>query len=183
MINIRIILILIFFLIILLCIFNWKSNHRDYSHSNEKISVNEIIPHLYLGNKYAAINKNFLIRNNIKGIINVATGVNVDFDQSKFPWIDYLNNVKIHDRPDVILSTNYKKIFDFIDDKIYNHQQNVLIHCSRGISRSASYVIAYLMKKFQMKFQEAYDYVKMMRPIINPNQGFITQLKSQSLLI
>jgi protein-tyrosine phosphatase len=45
------------------------------------------------------------------------------------------------------------------------------------MSRSASIVIAYLMWKEHIKFKEAFDFVKEKRHSIEPNGGFIMQLK------
>ena len=54
---------------------------------------------------------------------------------------------------------------------------NVLVHCVAGISRSASVVLAYLMWKENMSFEEALEYLKGLRPIVEPNDGFVKQLK------
>jgi atypical dual specificity phosphatase/dual specificity phosphatase 12 len=51
-----------------------------------------------------------------------------------------------------------------------------LVHCYAGISRSASIIISYLMKKYNWSYEKAYNYVKNKRPIINPNRGFKKQL-------
>jgi len=48
----------------------------------------------------------------------------------------------------------------------------VLVHCHMGVSRSATVVIAYLMKYFHMTHREAYNFVKKKRSVINPNEGF-----------
>jgi dual specificity phosphatase 12 len=48
----------------------------------------------------------------------------------------------------------------------------VLVHCYAGVSRSASCVIAYLMKERQMTFQDAFGFASRKRPIIFPNMGF-----------
>lgn len=40
-----------------------------------------------------------------------------------------------------------------------------------GISRSATVVIAYIMKKEKMNYDQAYDWVKRRRPVIRPNPG------------
>ena len=50
-------------------------------------------------------------------------------------------------------------------------------HCAAGVSRSASILIAYLMREKKMKYQEAHDFVKSKRSIIIPNSGFVQQLK------
>ncbi len=46
-----------------------------------------------------------------------------------------------------------------------------------GASRSATIVIAYLMWNKKWKFEQALNYVKLKRPIICPNDGFLKQLK------
>lgn len=54
----------------------------------------------------------------------------------------------------------------------------ILVHCQGGISRSASAVIAYLMYKEKMSYQQAYDTVKKARSRIEPNDGFKEQLRA-----
>lgn len=47
------------------------------------------------------------------------------------------------------------------------------------MSRSATIVISYLMKRFaEMNLEKALRYVKSKRPIVNPNDGFIRQLRN-----
>ena len=45
-----------------------------------------------------------------------------------------------------------------------------------GISRSPTIVIAYLMKKLNLKLVDAYEKVREKRPIIAPNIVFMNQL-------
>lgn len=52
----------------------------------------------------------------------------------------------------------------------------MLVHCQAGISRSPTIVIAYLMKKFNLKLDDAYSQVRSKRPIISPNLVFYSQL-------
>ncbi len=39
-------------------------------------------------------------------------------------------------------------------------ENNVLVHCQMGISRSSSLVIAFLMKEYGMKYEEAKIFTK-----------------------
>lgn len=45
-----------------------------------------------------------------------------------------------------------------------------------GVSRSASTVIAYVMKQHNWSLDEAHAYVKKRRGIVKPNEGFRQQL-------
>ncbi|KAL9656314.1 hypothetical protein ABK040_005081 [Willaertia magna] len=54
--------------------------------------------------------------------------------------------------------------------------EKVLVHCQKGISRSASIIIAYLMAGEKMTFAAAYQLVKQCRKFIRPNKGFAKQL-------
>ncbi len=51
------------------------------------------------------------------------------------------------------------------------------VHCQAGVSRSASIVIAYVMYKLKLNFDDAFDYVRQKRNLISPNIGFILQLE------
>lgn len=57
------------------------------------------------------------------------------------------------------------------------NNRKVFVHCAAGVSRSASFVIAYLMKSKLMPYLDAYALVKCKRPIIKPNSGFVKQLE------
>ncbi|KAF7730968.1 hypothetical protein EC973_001014 [Apophysomyces ossiformis] len=55
--------------------------------------------------------------------------------------------------------------------------RTVLVHCQCGVARSATVVIAYVMKTLGLPMQEAYDYVKTSAPAISPNLGLLYQLR------
>uniref|UniRef100_A0A7S0NYT0 protein-tyrosine-phosphatase n=2 Tax=Calcidiscus leptoporus TaxID=127549 RepID=A0A7S0NYT0_9EUKA len=48
----------------------------------------------------------------------------------------------------------------------------VFVHCSRGVSRSASLVIAYLMRRDGLSAEDARALVTSRRPVVLPNDGF-----------
>jgi protein-tyrosine phosphatase len=66
--------------------------------------------------------------------------------------------------------------YQFIDRAVRN-KENILIHCIVGVSRSPSMVIYYVMKKLNLNYQDAFNFVKSKRSIINPNDAFKQQLQ------
>lgn len=59
---------------------------------------------------------------------------------------------------------------------IFVHAGKVLVHCARGISRSATLALAYLMIKERLTLVEATEAVRRHRNIL-PNIGFLNQLR------
>lgn len=53
----------------------------------------------------------------------------------------------------------------------------VLVHCVAGVSRSASVVIAYIMKELGLSYDTAFTLVRKSRGIVSPNSGFEKQLR------
>lgn len=51
-----------------------------------------------------------------------------------------------------------------------------IVHCFAGVSRSATVVVAYLMKSRQLSFTQALEFVQQQRPAANPNPNFRRQL-------
>mmetsp|Transcript_6195 Transcript_6195/g.8652 ORF Transcript_6195/g.8652 Transcript_6195/m.8652 type:complete len:119 (-) Transcript_6195:876-1232(-) len=82
--------------------------------------------------------------------------------------------IEIVDRPDENLKQHFTKAIEFIEEG--RSQKGVLVHCGAGLSRSPSVVAAFLMKTFQVKYQEAIDLISRARPYVDPNEGFVQQL-------
>ncbi|CDW90752.1 dual specificity catalytic domain containing protein [Stylonychia lemnae] len=53
----------------------------------------------------------------------------------------------------------------------------VFVHCAMGRSRSATCVIMYIMKRFQISYEDAIEFVKNRRDCVDPNEGFLKQLR------
>ena len=47
------------------------------------------------------------------------------------------------------------------------------MHCFAGVSRSATFVIAYVMKYCNKSFEEALKIAKNSRSVVNPNPSFV----------
>jgi protein phosphatase slingshot len=134
-------------------------------------STNKITPNLYLGDATIARSKYFLENNNIHGIINATTNEPNAYPES----YEYLR-ININDEPSEQIRSFFQDIFEFIR-RHHNLGHSVLVHCQMGISRSATLVIAYLMIDGHKTLGEAFQQVKGVRQQIDPNDGFIRQLR------
>lgn len=70
----------------------------------------------------------------------------------------------------------FEEAIDFIN-KARETNSSLFIHCQLGKSRSASIVIAYLMKYHKYSVDDAYKYLKKKRKMVMPNLGFMKQLR------
>lgn len=122
---------------------------------------------LYLGS-IKDVNHDFLEKNNIKCIINVA---------QEFSYV--IPGIIIHKFDIVDQFVNIAQYFDLISDMIRNYLVNgsLLIHCRVGYSRSPTFVLAYLIREHKMKLLHAYHFVLQKRKIM-PNPHFMKQLMS-----
>jgi protein-tyrosine phosphatase len=74
----------------------------------------------------------------------------------------------------------------FIHEEFIERKKNILIHCMMGKSRSAAILIAYLMTLSSSSssfssfssVQQALEFLKTKRSIVQPNDGFMKQLKT-----
>ena len=85
-------------------------------------------------------------------------------------------HIPIKDCPDVNIAEHFDTFIQFID-KCVHERRNVLVHCWAGVSRSASMITAYIIKKQNKSFSEAFHALKSKRGQIDPNAGFIILLK------
>ncbi|KAK3739731.1 hypothetical protein QZH41_016178, partial [Actinostola sp. cb2023] len=125
--------------------------------------------HLYLGSLRIAMEEKQLQERGITDIINVS------MEERKYKIPVKCMIIKINDTCD----SNISLYFDIVADKIENVRKErgkVLVHCMAGVSRSATLVIAYLMKYHKMTMKDSYELVKKKRPIISPNPGFWNHL-------
>ena len=163
---------------------NFHLNRLDYKISPERESEESnllskinyfmfseptlIIDKIYLGNGNNAANLNTLEKHNINVIINVTSELDNyfenDFTYYKFELLDEKEN-------------DMKQYFSKFLEIIKNHKEdNILIHCFMGSSRSATILLAYLIKYENYTLKKSLEYIKELRNIVNPNTSFYEQL-------
>ena len=71
-----------------------------------------------------------------------------------------------------------KEDLDNIIEFIKKNNDNVLIHCMMGRSRSATVILYYLIKIHDMSLESAIEYLLSKRYVVNPSIKFIENLKN-----
>lgn len=141
--------------------------------NGEPASLDLIEPSLYLGNLTAATDTNVLTQHGITHILTIDTcPLPRRILELKHLTTKY---IQLSDLPKEDLLSHFDDTEAFINEAI--SKGNVLVHCYFGVSRSATVVIAYIMKKYKLSYYEAFEKVKTRRTIVYPNQGFVSQLK------
>ena len=142
-----------------------RENITSPAHSLDDFKISKIIEDkLYLGTYEDAKNLKDSNDYGITRVISLGTENNVsEILDSTFDKLQ----IDIVDHADAPIDDEFERCIDFI-----NKEGRVLVHCRRGISRSSTIVLAYLMKKEKMTLDAAYDLTRERRGCINPNLGF-----------
>ncbi|KAI9364121.1 protein-tyrosine phosphatase-like protein, partial [Pilaira anomala] len=163
-----------------------------------------IMPYLYLGSEKNAMDLDLMKDLSIGAILNVAAEVNNPYeymfqpmeDLTPSPSLSKASTVSTASSIQTIQSTNtdisyqklpwqhnqdnlvseLKKAIDIID-RARSSRQNILVHCQCGVARSATVIIAYVIKTLGLPMQDAYNHVKLLAPPISPNLGLLFQLR------
>ena len=153
---------------------NTDNNAKKYDYPNAIIDDK-----LFLGNWGHGNNVDIIKNLKLTHIINVCQMKTRNFVKN----VEY-TAIDIEDTSDANMLQHLDKLCKYIGDALSSKQGNtdenknkVLVHCLAGVSRSATVVIAYLIKYHGMKTDEALKYVKTRRPRVAPNHGFVKQLQ------
>jgi len=138
----------------------------------ENVVMTEILPHIFVGNICDAQNLDRLTQNGITHIVNCTPDLPL-FWENKYEYM----RIDALDLPSQNIRKHFDQAIDFIDNAIRSKDNNVLVHCSAGISRSPTLVLAYMMKKNHWTLDEAFDKMRKLRQIVDPNVSFIIQLR------
>eukprot|EP01006_Ploeotia_vitrea_P012309 TRINITY_DN32680_c0_g1_i1.p1 TRINITY_DN32680_c0_g1~~TRINITY_DN32680_c0_g1_i1.p1 ORF type:complete len:210 (-),score=19.86 TRINITY_DN32680_c0_g1_i1:103-732(-) len=133
-------------------------------------NINKILPHLYLGNMLAAGNEMIMKEHKIQRVLSITTTIPTDFKNITY------KRFTVADVASSDLLPLLSEALPFIHQGIEN-KQTTFVHCQVGKSRSAFFVLAYLMKYHNMRLSTALAFVREKRPVVNPNPGFMKQLQ------
>jgi dual specificity phosphatase 12 len=140
-----------------------------------KEQMQEIVPGLWLGNVQAAEDEQNLHNKKISHILSVFSKYLPDSNSAGKPRYHRLI-LPLHDNHTELLIEHFPTTNEFIRQAL-DSKGKVLVHCKQGISRSATVVLAFLLRYgFAASVAEAFDLVRQKRHYINPNFGFVEQL-------
>ncbi|KAL9061088.1 MAG: hypothetical protein Q9162_000233 [Coniocarpon cinnabarinum] len=143
-----------------------------------------VLPHLYLGNLQHAMNSDLIQALGITRVLSVGEPVNYVPDSAAAKAIEVIHILGVQDNGVDALRPEFERCLAFIDEaeqevkETGGRRGKVLVHCRVGVSRSATIVIAAVMKKLNLSFPRAYCYVRARRlnVIVQPHLRFVYEL-------
>lgn len=132
--------------------------------------MDQVIDGLYVGNEAVSSKIEVLQEQSITHILVAGYGLKQHFPESfQYKKLDLV------DTPGYNIHQHFSVCNSFIDSA-RSHGGRVLVHCSKGKSRSTTLVSAYLMYSLQMTAPQALQLVKEKHQVTEPNFGFVYQL-------
>ncbi|CAK94260.1 unnamed protein product (macronuclear) [Paramecium tetraurelia] len=154
---------------------SYQSSSFSYQQQMDDMSCivdNGVSGSIYLGNIESASSLENLRRHRINGVLSICMN-KIPFDVQT--QLQNYQHIYLEDCESENISRHFENSNQFIEKA--RQSGNVLIHCMAGISRSATLVAAYLMKKNKMSAQDALKLLERKRWQVYPNDGFLRQLQ------
>ncbi|POM81305.1 Dual specificity phosphatase [Phytophthora palmivora] len=139
---------------------------------------NEIIDNfLFLGNMWQAQCKQVVQHLGITHVVNATRKVENIFQKDGVKYF----NAKLADKPEENIAQFFNAVYVFICQAEHSKTADgkrcrVLVHCTQGISRSATLVILYVMRAYHYSLAQAFNFVRSGRGVVVPNEGFLCAL-------
>jgi predicted protein tyrosine phosphatase len=143
-----------------------------FKKSSDEMKLFQITPQLFVSGYNNAQNLECLKQHGITHVINLTAHHCPNLHHGEVGYSSF----SISDNAHFDLFSFFESLVDLISQKI-NENHRVLVHCKMGISRAPSVVMAFLIRKMQMSYSCAFDYVQKIHPKVSPNLGFLMQLK------
>ncbi|KAI9206122.1 tyrosine phosphatase-like protein-like protein [Polychytrium aggregatum] len=138
--------------------------------------IQEIVPGLFLGPYSCSKNLQDLQSKGITHMVMIRDTTEQHIMKPLFPNLFQYHIVEASDSPMQNLIPYFPKTNEYIRS-VLAHGGRVFVYCNSGISRSPTFVVAYMMESFKMAFQVAINYVQSKRFCMNPNETFKLQLR------
>ena len=135
-------------------------------------NLSQVSPQVYISGYEAAKNPELLASSSITHILNLAGEAKCP---NSFGASFHYYSLKMPDNPKIDILFFLYFAMDFIISSVKTRGK-VLVHCVKGTSRAAAVALAYLMLQGYCE-QEAYERLSSANPDIDPNLGFVCQLR------
>ncbi|KAI0720791.1 hypothetical protein C8T65DRAFT_567048 [Cerioporus squamosus] len=133
------------------------------------MSMNEIVPNLWVGDLPSALDTETLRAHNIRSVVSAMRG-RVSIHET---FIRHQINIDDTETADIL--QHFVPSITFIQSEL-DKGYGVLVHCQAGMSRSVAIVAAYLMVTQGLDADGALEVIRKARPDVQPNEGFMHQL-------
>jgi predicted protein tyrosine phosphatase len=145
-------------------------SYTDFYKSNADL----VLPGIWLGNKVAAHDEEFLRRNKIQAVFNGSK----DIPFHSYPKRHY--RIPVHDNLEEEEIRNmelwsYEIVYKLRKEvkRAEEEGTQILVHCAAGMQRSAAIIAMYLIALERMKTEDAIEYIQEKRPIaFRPSANF-----------
>jgi protein-tyrosine phosphatase len=128
--------------------------------------AHEIIPRLWLGNRRAALNMEWLQLNNINVVVNCSKDIPFSDDTDtvhrkvyRIPIDDSLQDIDIN----YLTTASEEVAFTLLHE--YKSGAHILVHCAAGMQRSAAAVAIFLMTLNYWSAEYTINFIRSIRPI------------------
>lgn len=160
--------------LIAVCSVECGAKHAEADHDTNSVA-NEIVPGVWISGVEPLRDPKFMTK--IRAVVTAFPIGRVDEAE-----LDRLLEGKsrmrapIEDMPDVDIENYFEPTAEFISRHIAQGH-NVLVHCFKGLSRSVSLVIYYMVTRLGFRSVDlALQHIKKIRPEVHPNWGFLRKL-------
>uniref|UniRef100_A0A8C6U4C0 Dual specificity protein phosphatase n=1 Tax=Neogobius melanostomus TaxID=47308 RepID=A0A8C6U4C0_9GOBI len=147
--------------------------------------VDQVWPNIYIGDEKTALEVEGLKELGVTHVLNAAGGkfnnVQTGAEYYSDANIQYMG-VETDDKPTFNISQHFCSTTHFIHEALSDLRNKVLVHCVMGRSRSATLVLAYLMRQHTLTVVDAIVHVRQRRCIL-PNHGFLKQLRALDITL
>ncbi|GMF19266.1 unnamed protein product [Phytophthora lilii] len=139
---------------------------------------NEIIDNfLFLGNMWQAQCKQVVQHLGITHVVNATMDIGNIFEDDGVKYF----NAKLPDKPEANITQFFDAAYAFIAEAERSTTAEgkpcrVLVHCTQGISRSATLVILYVIRAYHWSLAQAFNFTRAGRGVVVPNEGFLRAL-------